>query len=170
MVVEPNPKSPQRNPASFRDQGAAGSLNLPGSWNSSTLNEPDVRWQQRFSNYCRALEQLESFFEHPVLNPREELGLIKAFESSFELGWNTLRDLLKSESNSDLVGSRDTLRGAYRVGLISHGTAWMAMIQDRNLTSHTYNRSTAIQIATNIREGYLECFRQLRATLQQRAS
>ena len=136
----------------------------------ATLSEPDVRWQQRFSNYCRALEQLEGFFEPPELNAREEQGLIKAFEYTFELGWNTLRDLLKSEGNADLVGSRDTLREAYRVGLISDGTTWMAMIQDRNLTSHTYNRTTAIQIATNIREGYLECFRQLRATLQQRAS
>jgi nucleotidyltransferase substrate binding protein (TIGR01987 family) len=136
----------------------------------ATLSEPDVRWQQRFSNYCRALEQLEGFFEPPELNAREEQGLIKAFEYTFELAWNTLRDLLKSEGNADLVGSRDTLREAYRVGLISDGTTWMAMIQDRNLTSHTYNRTTAIQIATNIREGYLECFRQLRATLQQRAS
>jgi len=136
----------------------------------ATLSEPDVRWQQRFSNYCRALEQLEGFFEPPELNAREEQGLIKAFEYTFELAWNSLRDLLKSEGNADLVGSRDTLREAYRVGLISDGTTWMAMIQDRNLTSHTYNRTTAIQIATNIREGYLECFRQLRATLQQRAS
>jgi nucleotidyltransferase substrate binding protein (TIGR01987 family) len=134
------------------------------------LSQPDLRWQQRFSNYCRALEQLESFFEPPELNAREEQGLIKAFEYTFELGWNTLRDLIKSEGNSDLVGSRDTLREAFRVGLISDGTTWMAMIQDRNLTIHTYIRSTAIQIATNIREGYLKCFRQLRATLQQRAS
>ena len=129
-----------------------------------------MRWQQRFSNYCRALEQLEGFFEPPELNSREEQGLIKAFEYTFELGWNTLRDLLKSEGATDLIGSRDTLREAFRVDLISDGTTWMAMIQDRNLTSHTYNRATAIQIATNIREGYLECFRQLRATLLQRAT
>jgi hypothetical protein len=36
------------------------------------LSEPDVRWQQRFSNDCRALEQLEGFFEPPDLNAREE--------------------------------------------------------------------------------------------------
>jgi len=32
----------------------------------------DVRWQQRFANYRRALEQLESFFEPPELNAREQ--------------------------------------------------------------------------------------------------
>lgn len=52
-------------------------------------------------NYCRALEQLEGFFEPPALNEREEQGLIKAFETTLELGWNTLRDLLRSEGLAD---------------------------------------------------------------------
>jgi nucleotidyltransferase substrate binding protein (TIGR01987 family) len=97
----------------------------------------DVRWQQRFSNYKRALEQLERFFEPPALNEREQQGLIKAFEYVFELGWNTLRDLLRSQGNETLLGSRDTLREACRLGLIHNGETWMLMIQDRNLTSHT---------------------------------
>jgi hypothetical protein len=29
------------------------------------------------------------------------------------------------------------------MGLIDDGEAWLAMVQDRNLTSHTYNLSTA---------------------------
>ncbi len=78
----------------------------------------DVRWQQRFSNVCRALEQLDGFFEPPELNEREQQGLIKAFEYCFELGWNTLRE-------------------AFRLVLLRDGEAWMLMIQDRNLTSHT---------------------------------
>jgi len=130
--------------------------------------EADIRWRQRFANYCRALGQLEGFFDPPELNEREEQGLIKAFEYTFELGWNTLRDLLRSEGVADLIGSRDTLREAFRVGLIEDGPSWMAMIQDRNLTSHSYNRATAQQIASHIGERYLVCFRQLRTTLQQR--
>ena len=42
----------------------------------------DVRWQQRLSNFCSALEQLETFFEPPALNQREQQGLIKAFETT----------------------------------------------------------------------------------------
>ena len=45
----------------------------------------DVRWQQRFSNFCRALEQLESFFEPPALNEREKQGLIR--RSNTALNW-----------------------------------------------------------------------------------
>jgi hypothetical protein len=57
--------------------------------------EADVRWRQRFANYCRALELLEGFFEPSELNEREEQGLIKAFEYPFELGWNTLREAFR---------------------------------------------------------------------------
>ena len=128
----------------------------------------DIRWQQRFANYQLALQQLDTFFEPPALNNREQQGLIKAFEYTFELAWNSLRDLLRSQGNSTLLGSRDTLREAFRLGLIEDGETWMLMIQDRNLTSHTYNRSTAEAIAANIVDRYLPCFKDLHARLQQR--
>jgi len=111
---------------------------------------------------------LKTFFEPPALNQREQQGLIKAFETTFELSWNTLRDLLRSQDNANLLGSRDTLREAFQLGLISDGETWMLMIQDRNLTSHTYNRPTAEAIAANITNRYLACFQQLRLRLRQR--
>jgi nucleotidyltransferase substrate binding protein (TIGR01987 family) len=128
----------------------------------------DIRWQQRFSNYRKALAQLETFFAPPALNEREQQGLIKAFEYTYELAWNTLRDLLRSQGDATLLGSRDTLREAFRLGLIENGEAWMLMIQDRNLTRHTYNRSTADAIAQNISGMYLACFQQLSRRLEQR--
>ena len=70
----------------------------------------DIRWQQCSSNYRKALAQLESFFEPPALNEREQQGLIKAFEYTLELAWNTLRDLLRSQGDASLLGSRDTLQ------------------------------------------------------------
>ena len=128
----------------------------------------DIRWQQRFSNYNRALAQLETFVDPPALNEREQQGLIKAFEYTFELAWNTLRDLLRSQGNTTLLGSRDTLREAFRLGLIDAGESWMLMIQDRNLTSHSYNRATADAIAAQVLNNYLPCFQQLSQRLRLR--
>ena len=128
----------------------------------------DIRWQQRFSNYQKALAQLETFFEPPALNEREQQGLIKAFEYSFELAWNTLRDLLRNQGNATLLGSRDTLREAFRLGLIEQGETWMLMIQDWNLTSHSYNRATADAIADYIVHRHWPCFRQLHSRLELR--
>jgi len=81
----------------------------------------DVRWQQRFSNYRKALAQLEIFFDPPALNEREQQGLIKAFEYTYELAWNSLRDLLRSQGDATGLGSRDTLREAFRT--IFHHTS-----------------------------------------------
>ena len=58
----------------------------------------DIRWQQRSGNFRLALSRLVTFFEPPELNGREEQGLIKAFEYTFELAWNSLRDLLSSRA------------------------------------------------------------------------
>ena len=116
---------------------------------SRELMAEDIRWQQRFSNYRKALERLEDFLEPPALNECEQQGLIKAFENTYELAWNTLRDLLRSQVEAFLLGSRDTLR-------------------DRNLTSHTYNLATADAIAAQIIDCYLPCFQQLRTRLEQR--
>ena len=57
------------------------------------MSDLDIRWQQRFANFKRALEQLELFFEPPTLNEREQQGLVKAFEYTYELAWNSMRDL-----------------------------------------------------------------------------
>ena len=128
----------------------------------------EIRWQLRFSHDRQALAQLDTFLEPPALNEREQQRVIKAFETTFELWWNTLRELLHSQGDATLLGSRYTLLEAFRLGLIAHSEAWMPMIQDRNLTSHTYNRSTADAIAANISGRYLACFQQLSARLDQR--
>jgi nucleotidyltransferase substrate binding protein (TIGR01987 family) len=131
------------------------------------MPEFDIRWQQRFENYCRAMEQLELFFAPPALNPREQQGLVKAFEYTFELGWNTLRDLLRSRGNSSIqLGSRDAIREAFSAGLLTDGPVWMEMVRDRNLTSHVYNRSTAEAITANISNRYLLAFQSLRTRLE----
>ena len=44
----------------------------------------------------------------------------------------------------------------------------MQMIQDRNLTIHSYNRATADAIATQIIGSYLLCFQKLRERLELR--
>jgi hypothetical protein len=49
MVVEPDPESPERNPAPFRDQGASGSQNLQGSWSPYTLICEYLNWMPSIS-------------------------------------------------------------------------------------------------------------------------
>ncbi len=129
------------------------------------METADVRWQQRFANYNKALAQLTKFIEKRELNELEEQGLIQAFEYTYELAWNVLKDFLVNQGNKNIYGSRDAIREAFNAGLIEDGEAWMDMFIDRNKTSHTYNEDTAREIAHNVFDHHFPLFVSLRQKL-----
>ncbi len=126
----------------------------------------DIRWIQRFSNFQKALSQLSKFFEKKQLNELEVQGLIKSFEYTYELAWNTIRDFYEYQGETNIQGSKDAFRLAFKRGLIVHGEVWMDMLSDRNLTTHTYNESTAKQVIEAITRNYYPEFIALRETLE----
>jgi len=129
------------------------------------LNE-DIRWLHRFSNYRKALSQLEKFVLKGNLSDMEEQGLIKAFEYTYELAWNTLKDYLEYQGILNMAGSRDVIREAYKVNMIENGEEWMNMLISRNLTSHSYNQDTADEIAGSIINVYFALFKALELKLE----
>ncbi len=129
------------------------------------MTEPDIRWVQRLNHFTRALRQLEKFIAKGELNELEEQGLIQAFEHTFELSWNVIKDYFESEGETGILGSRDAFRLAFRRGLIENGDVWMSMIRSRALTSHTYNEEIARQVASVIVNQYFPEFIKLHATL-----
>lgn len=83
---------------------------------------PDIRWHQRLQNYKKAYAQLNDAVElmsQRSLTKLENQGVIQAFETTYELGWNLLRDYLRWQGNAGLTGSRDAIREAFSVGLIA---------------------------------------------------
>ena len=123
--------------------------------------EEDIRWKQRFSNYRKAFEQLTEFIEKGDLNKFEEQGLIQAFEYTFELAWNVIKDYFEYQGEQTITGSRDAFRLAFKRGLISDGESWMDMIASRIKSSHTYHEKTAEEIVRKINDVYFELFLQL---------
>jgi nucleotidyltransferase substrate binding protein (TIGR01987 family) len=124
----------------------------------------DIRWKQRFDNFQRALHQLTlaiQLNEQRPLSDLEQQGLIQGFEFTHELAWNVLKDYLEMEGIQGLVGSRSTVREAFKRGLVRDGEAWMDMIEKRNLSSHTYNQSVAITLARAIVDRYYTAFLEL---------
>lgn len=126
----------------------------------------DIRWKQRFSNYNKALNQLSKFVVKGDLNELEEQGLIKSFEYTYELAWNTLKDFLEYQGQTDIYGSRDTIRKAFQLGLIEDGDGWMEMLKNRNRTSHTYNEETAREINDSVVKKYFSLFQLLKTKLE----
>ncbi|HEY4713069.1 MAG TPA: nucleotidyltransferase substrate binding protein [Aquirhabdus sp.] len=116
----------------------------------------DIRWQQRFANYQKALAQLRQFIYQKDLNELEKLGLIQCFECTHELAWKTLKDFLENSGNTSIFGSKDATREAFKLGILADGEGWMMMIQDRNQTSHTYNQATANTIVEHIQQQFFD--------------
>ncbi len=130
------------------------------------MTNQDIRWIQRLSHFSKALGQLRKFIEKGELNELEEQGLIQAFEYTYELAWNTLKDYFEDQGETAIHGSRDAFRLAFRRGLIKDGEIWMDMIKSRTLTTHTYNEDVAAQIAKAVADRYFPEFLSLHAEMQ----
>ena len=133
------------------------------------MNAQDIRWQQRFANYKKALSQLREaveLSEQRELSRLEKQGVIQAFEFCHELAWNTLKDFLQDQGNQNIRGSKDATREAFKVGLITDGEQWMAMIQSRNLSSHTYNEKVSEDLVGAILGSYFPLFVTLQTEME----
>jgi nucleotidyltransferase substrate binding protein (TIGR01987 family) len=125
------------------------------------MTTQDIRWIQRFNHFDKAFTQLREavlLAEQRKLSKLEEQGLIQAFEYTHELAWNTLKDFLEDRGVKNMFGSKDATREAFKTGLIEHGEIWMDMIKSRNLTTHTYNESTAAEIVSAVTHSYFAEF------------
>lgn len=136
----------------------------------------DIRWEQRFSNYNKALRKLSEAIDYikkelkknyleieneEVEGTLEEIikeGLIQRFEYTYEMAWNVMKDYALYQGNSEIGGSRDAIRFAFSTKLIENGDMWMDMIKSRIKTSHTYNEETANEIYLKIINEYHSAF------------
>jgi len=136
----------------------------------------DIRWQQRFQNYCNALTVLENCImlikkTSPDLLEFAELSLIKAFEFVYELSWNCMKDICEKNSDGQsqekpVIGSKDAIYFAEKIGLISNKALWDDIIQSRIKTVHTYHEKTARDIAKKIVSTYYPEFVRFREKLK----
>ncbi len=130
-------------------------------------DEQDIRWMQRFSNYQKALRELEQ--EIKITSAKtptklEKKGLIQTLEYTYELAWKILKDFLEAQGDR-IHGPRDAIRLAFNRGVIENGQTWMDMIDSRNETVHTYNENTAEKIYRKIIDAYCDEFLALEKTM-----
>jgi len=130
----------------------------------------DIRWQQRFVNFNKALAKLKEaslLSKEKSLSELEMEGLIQRFEYTYELSWKTLQDLLKFKGYNDINGPGPVLSKAFDLGLIENADAWRRLKKSRELTSHTYDSDTAEAIATAIQAEFVDLFLYLQYKLEE---
>lgn len=128
----------------------------------------EIRWQQRFQNYQKALGQLTSalsqYDEHAEALIKE--GILQRFEFTHELAWKMLKDYLEYEGHQGITGSRSASRLAFSLGLVSDGQIWMDMIESRNRTVHTYDERVLEQEFAKVQQAYAPALAALAVTMQ----
>ncbi|APA00718.1 MULTISPECIES: nucleotidyltransferase substrate binding protein [Flavobacterium] len=125
------------------------------------MENQDIRWKQRFEHFVNAFKQLKNakqLKEERDFTELELQGVIQAFEVSQELSWKVMKDFLEEQGKTDLFGSKNAVKEAFNVGLISKGEVWLDMIKSRNLTSHIYDEKEVLAILEIILNDYFPVF------------
>ncbi len=109
--------------------------------------------KKTFEQLNNALNQLESVVQEPVQNNRIQIdATIHRFEFCIELFWKSLKKKLFLEHKIEANSPKLVLQHAYALKLIDNEKMWISMLDDRNLTSHTYKQALADEIYERIKK------------------
>lgn len=113
-------------------------------------------------NFKATVETLHSYLSQPISTDRDKAGVIQAFEFTFEQCWKALQQ--QAHIQGITVGSpKSAFIFAMQAQYISPNDEklWLEMLEDRNLTTHTYKKELAEQVVSRIKEKYLSAFESL---------
>jgi nucleotidyltransferase substrate binding protein (TIGR01987 family) len=103
------------------------------------MENQDVRWKQRFGNYCEALNRVEEIaVNFTNLTEIEKDALIHRFEFTVDLSWKVMQDYLKYAGYINLKGPRACITQMATDGILDQ-YHWEEIIECRNTLSHIYN-------------------------------
>lgn len=119
----------------------------------------EVRWKQRFQNFSRAYNLLNSVLEEndiDDLSNLEQEGVVQRFEYTYELAWKTLKDYLEyNGANITEITPRNVFKEAYSSKIIKNSEIFIDMMISRNLLSHTYDFNKFRDILIKVKKDYL---------------
>lgn len=118
----------------------------------------EARLIEKLSDYKNALNRLDESIKLDIYNSIVIDGVIQRFEFTFELSWKLMKAYLEYEGIEDAKSPRATIKEAYKYELIENGDDWIAMMIDRNKTSHIYDEAKAIEIYNKIKSIHINLF------------
>lgn len=87
-------------------------------------------------------------------------GVIQRFEFTFELLWKTLKIFLR-DRGIEVKTPKDSMTEAFKVGWIQDEEIFLDMLEDRNKTSHIYDRETLEVIFERIKSKYTQVIKEM---------
>ena len=115
-----------------------------------------------FTSFEKSLQRLKEILKEEETVANRD-SAIKRFEFTVELVWKCVQKFLR-EQEIICRSPKECLKEAFKFGLIKDDPRWLEMMEDRNLTVHTYNEITAEEVYERL-PNYLEIFELLKEEL-----
>lgn len=108
--------------------------------------------EESFNKLEKPLDSLENALKQPIQPDRIAIdATIQRFKYTIELYWKLLKRILESKGK-EVRYPKDVLREAFAGHLIEDESAWLHMLEDRNMTSHVYDEKIADKIYDHIKQ------------------
>lgn len=124
------------------------------------------RLMYSINQFTNALSTLLRAIEEPAYNEYVRDATIQRFEYTYETAWKAIRAVL-SYQGVELRYPREMFSEAFSSGWIKDPDMWDAMIEDRNLTTHTYKERTAESVYESICHSYFPALSHLHQSLNE---
>lgn len=95
----------------------------------------------RRDSFTRAIMRFDEALKAPETDLTRDAA-IQRFEFCFELAWKVIQEQARAEG-LDCQSPKGCFKLAYKNGWIVDETGWLAMLEDRNRTAHTYDETLA---------------------------
>ncbi|MBI2436946.1 MAG: nucleotidyltransferase substrate binding protein [Candidatus Magasanikbacteria bacterium] len=118
--------------------------------------------KELFESFSLSIQRLEEILSQPKTIITRDAA-IKRFELTFELVWKVLQKYL-GEEGIICNSPKSCFKSAFQTELIIDTPEWLEMIEDRNLTVHTYDEETADDVYHRLAT-YLYMFKQIQKEL-----
>ncbi len=125
------------------------------------------RLKQKVESARKALKTLSELIglRSPTVVQRD--AAIQRFKYTFEAVWKAGKAFLREIEGLEIGSPKGVIRGFFQVGLFTEDQTALAlsMVDDRNLTSHTYSEGLAEQIYDQL-SNYAELMAQWLSTME----
>lgn len=115
------------------------------------MENMDIRWKQRFSNFEKAYSRLKESVDERDLNELERNGLVQRFEFTLDLSWKVMKDFLEDKGFQFKPSPKDTFRQAQEAQYINYAQELIDGLDLRNILSHDYDGQKFLQVEIQLR-------------------
>lgn len=117
--------------------------------------------KELLTDYRNCLQRLEEILSRDAAKDPDFIdGTIQRFEFTFEIAWKLMREILMDRGVS-VNSPKMTIKEAFREKFFEDGDGWIKMLEDRNLTSHTYKQDLAKEIYERIKTKHFKLLKDL---------